>query len=236
MQCKSKDNLTDVTKDVTELLKKDLNLGPTMVRLAWHSAGTYSALSKTNGSNGGTIRHKDELGHGANAGLTKLVSMLDVIYSKHKSKISFADLIVLAGCVAIHEMGGPKIIFRSGRKDKPVEETPPEGRLPDADKGSMKKTNSHLRDVFGKMGFEDKDIVVLSGAHALGRCHPNASGYDGPWTPAPLTFNNYYYSLLLNDTWMPTTVSKTGNKQFNNKDGLMMLPSDMALLEDDKFK
>lgn len=73
-------------------------------------------------------------------------------------------------------MGGPKIIFRSGRKDKPTEECPPEGRLPDADKGSMKKTNSHLRDVFGKMGFEDKEIVVLSGAHALGRCHPNASG------------------------------------------------------------
>lgn len=143
---------------------------------------------------------------------------------------------MLSGCVAIREMGGPNIIFRSGRIDKPASDTPPEGRLPDADKGSMPKTNSHLRDVFGKMGFEDKEIVCLSGAHALGRCHPNASGFDGPWTPAPTYFNNMYYSLLLNDTWMPTTVAKTGKKQFNNKDGLMMLPSDMALLEDAKFK
>jgi len=78
--------------------------------------------------------------------------------------------------MAIKEMGGPRIIFRSGRRDKTQDDTPPEGRLPDADKGSLKKTNSHLRDVFGKMGFEDKEIVCLSGAHALGRCHPTASG------------------------------------------------------------
>jgi cytochrome c peroxidase len=147
-----------------------------MVRLAWHSSGTYSVHAKNHGSSGGTIRHSEELGHGANAGLAKLVSMLDTIYSKYKNKISFADLIILSGCVAIREMGGPEVIFRSGRKDKPVSDTPPEGRLPDADKGSMGKTNSHLRDVFGKMGFDDKEIVCLSGAHALGRCHPNASG------------------------------------------------------------
>ncbi len=42
---------------------------------------------------------------------------------------------------------------------------PPDGRLPDAAKGPP-----HLRDIFYRMGFNDQEIVALSGAHALGRC------------------------------------------------------------------
>jgi len=74
--------------------------------------------------------------------------------------------------------------------DAPETSTPPEGRLPNADLGSPQKTNCHLRDVFGKMGFDDREIVVLSGAHALGRCHPEASGFEGPWTATPHRLNN----------------------------------------------
>ncbi len=43
---------------------------------------------------------------------------------------------------------------------------PPNGRLPDASQGAQ-----HLRDVFYRMGFNDQEIVALSGAHTLGRCH-----------------------------------------------------------------
>jgi catalase (peroxidase I) len=43
---------------------------------------------------------------------------------------------------------------------------PPNGRLPDASQGAQ-----HLRDVFGRMGFNDREIVALSGGHTLGRCH-----------------------------------------------------------------
>ena len=53
--------------------------------------------------------------------------------------------------------------------------------LPDATKGNdPQKTAAALRkDVFYRMGFNDREIVALSGAHALGRCHPDASGYTG---------------------------------------------------------
>ena len=96
--------------------------------------------------------------------------------------ISYADLYTLSGVVAIEESGGPSIPFRLGRTDMPDGQTSPpesEGRLPDADKGSYKKTIGHVRDVFHRMGFSDRDIVALLGAHALGRCHTNASGYWG---------------------------------------------------------
>ena len=101
-------------------------------------------------------------------------------------------------------MGGPEVPWAAGRSDAADGSTsPPDGRLPDADKGSLGGTVAHLRAIFYRMGFDDRDIVALSGAHALGRCHPDASGYDGPWTPTPTTLNNGYYSLLLNVEWTP---------------------------------
>ena len=67
-----------------------------------------------------------------------------------------------------------------------------QGRLPDAAQGAQ-----HLRDVFYRQGFDDKDIVALSGAHTVGRCHLSRSGFDGPWTHTPLKFNNEYFRNLI---------------------------------------
>ena len=82
----------------------------------------------------------------------------------------------------MEEAGGPQISFRLGREDMSSGETsPPDGRLPDADKGGRKMTIEHMREIFYRMGFIDQEIVALLGAHALGRCHTDASGYWGPW-------------------------------------------------------
>jgi cytochrome c peroxidase len=109
----------------------------------------------------------------------------------------YADLYALSGVVAIETLGGPKIGFKAGRKDSmDPKDVTPDGRLPDADKGNAMKTAAHLREIFGRMGFNDQEIVALAGAHALGRCHADASGYVGPWTPTPTTFNNLYFRLL----------------------------------------
>jgi cytochrome c peroxidase len=47
--------------------------------------------------------------------------------------------------------------------------------------------------------FNDQEIVALSGAHAMGRCHTDRSGFEGPWTFSPVTFSNevsFWRSLL----------------------------------------
>lgn len=101
--------------------------------------------------------------------------------------------------------------------------------------GNPMKTAAHLREIFGRMGFNDQEIVALAGAHALGRCHADASGYVGPWTPTPTTFNNLYFTLLLNLKWEPNVVNK--HDQYKDPSGkLMMLPSDIVLIEDPAFK
>mmetsp|Transcript_16698 Transcript_16698/g.25927 ORF Transcript_16698/g.25927 Transcript_16698/m.25927 type:complete len:217 (-) Transcript_16698:318-968(-) len=181
------------------------------------------------------MRFKEEFSHGANAGLDKAVKKLEPLKSKFPD-ISYADLYTLSGVVAIETLGGPKVGWQAGRVDSmdPSDVTP-DGRLPDADKGAPGKTAAHLREIFGRMGFNDQEIVALSGAHALGRCHADASGYVGPWTPTPTTFNNLYFTLLLQLKWEPNTATK--NFQYKDPSGkLMMLPSDIVLIEDPDFK
>ena len=156
--------------------------------------------------------------------------------------LSRADAYTLAGVVAVAHMGGPEVPWAAGRSDAADGSTsPPDGRLPDADKGSLGGTVAHLRAIFYRMGFDDRDIVALSGAHALGRCHEEASGYWGPWTFAETTFSNEYFRLLLGETWTLKTTHNgrkwKGPDQFEDSSGkLMMLPSDVALLWDKTFR
>ena len=86
-----------VAQDAASLVAKEPDWGPTMVRLAWHSSGTYDKMKKDGGSGRGTIRFKEELAHGGNAGLgDTAVKWLEPIYAKYDG-LSYADLYTLAG-------------------------------------------------------------------------------------------------------------------------------------------
>ena len=169
-------NFKKVKEDVENILwnksYEDQHIGPLLVRLAWHASGTYDKDTKTGGSNGATMRFKKEANDGANAGLDQARNFLEPIKKSHPG-ISYADLWIYASYVAIESMGGPHIDFAHGRQDAVDEKAcPPNGRLPDAAKGRQ-----HIRDIFGRMGFNDQEMVALiGGGHALGRCHTKRSG------------------------------------------------------------
>jgi cytochrome c peroxidase len=237
-----------VKSSIAKLINSDLeargdgtSLIGTFVRLAWHCAGTFSKADKSGGSNGARMRFNPEANWGANAGLDTARKALEPIKAKYPN-ITYADLYTLAGVVAVEESGGPTIPFRLGREDMDSGETsPPDGRLPDADKGSKIKTICHIRDVFYRMGVDDREIVALLGAHALGRCHTDASGYWGPWTFAENTFSNEYFRLLLEERWSPKLTHNgqlwDGPDQYEDSTGqLMMLPSDIALVQDPSLR
>ncbi|KAJ1635053.1 heme peroxidase [Pavlovales sp. CCMP2436] len=207
-------------------------IGPMLVRLAWHCAGTYDVKSGTGGSDGATMRFKPESEHGGNAGLHHARALLEPLKRAHPN-VTYADLYVYAGVLAIEACGGPNVGFRPGRSDAAKPAAPevdkrfsPDGRLPNADAGDAgkDKTATHIRSIFYRMGFNDQEIVALSGAHALGRCHTDRSGYWGPWTRAETTLSNEYFREMIENTW----TDPTGE--------LMMLPSDMALIWDPKFR
>jgi len=223
-------------------------VAPMLVRLAWHCSGTWCEQAKNGGSEGATMRFKPESDHGGNAGLGIARKLLEPIKEKHP-EVSYADLYILAGIVAIEEMGGPSVGFRWGRNDatevKKPEEDPrfsPDGRLPDGYSPDWKDMGAqHLRDIFHRMGFDDRGIVALSGAHAVGRCHTDRSGFWGPWSRAEATLSNEYFRLMFEEKWTEKKTHKgkewKGPVQYENKEGdLMMLATDLALVTDDKFK
>ncbi|XP_059280454.1 probable L-ascorbate peroxidase 6, chloroplastic/mitochondrial isoform X1 [Lycium ferocissimum] len=227
--------LKSAREDIKELLNTTF-CHPILVRLGWHDAGTYNKNIEDwpqRGGSNASLRFDVELKHGANAGLVNALKLLQPIKDKYAG-VTYADLFQLASATAIEEAGGPKIPMKYGRVDVPAPEgCPEEGRLPDAGPPSP---SSHLRDVFYRMGLNDKEIVALSGAHTLGRSRPERSGWgkpetkytkDGPgnpggqsWTVQWLKFDNSYFKDI---------------KERRDED-LLVLPTDAVLFEDSSFK
>ncbi|KAF8196598.1 heme peroxidase [Pholiota molesta] len=231
----SKEDYIKVYNRIAEIMDEagdydDGSYGPVLLRLAWHSSGTYDKDSNTGGSNYATMRFEPEAKYGANAGLHVAREVMEKIKQEFPW-ITYGDLWTLGGVAAVQEMGGPKIPWRPGRVDGTESQVPPDGRLPDGSQGA-----DHLRNIFYRMGFNDQDIVALSGAHALGRCHRDRSGFEGPWTFAPTTVTNDYFKLLFDEKWVWKRWD--GPKQLEDKTtrSLMMLPTDYVLVQDKNFK
>ena len=166
-----KDDLEDLMTSSQEWWPADYgHYGPLFIRMAWHSAGTYRTSDGRGGAAGGRQRFAPINSWPDNANLDKARRLLLPIKQKYGRKISWADLMVLAGNVAVESMGFKTFGFAGGRED--------DFKGDDAvDWGPEKELDTQER--FDEAG----EIQGGLGASVMGLIYVNPEGPDGQPDP-----------------------------------------------------
>ena len=191
-------DLAAVKRDIAELLTTSQDwwpadfghYGPLMIRMAWHSAGTYRVTDGRGGGGAGQQRFAPLNSWPDNVNLDKARRLLWPVKKKYGQSISWADLMILAGNVALEDMGFPTFGFAGGRAD--VWE-------PDDDvywgaetewMGSDKRFSGEGRQLDKPLGATHMGLIYVNPEGPEGNPDPIAAAHDIRQTFARMAMND----------------------------------------------
>ena len=144
--------------------------GPLFIRMAWHSAGTYRTVDGRGGAAGGTQRFAPLNSWPDNANLDKARRLLWPVKRKYGRRLSWADLLILAGNCALESMGFETFGFAGGRED---------AFAPDESVYWGPENEMEASDRFS----DDGELEEPLGATVMGLIYVNPEGPDGEPDP-----------------------------------------------------
>jgi catalase-peroxidase len=169
--------------------------GPLFIRMAWHSAGTYRIGDGRGGAGSGTQRFAPLNSWPDNVNLDKARRLLWPIKQKYGRKISWADLMILAGNVALESMGFKTFGFGGGREDvwEPEEDIfwGPEGKW----LGDERYTGD--RDLDNPLAAVQMGLIYVNPEGPNGKPDPVAAARDIRETFARMAMNDYETVALI---------------------------------------
>ena len=207
-----------MSRDASSILRPDTYngsayYGALFVHLAWQAASTFRQTDYLGGANGARIRFAPQANWPFNVGMNKTMEVLRPVYDQFNDNgfsLSWADLIVLAGTVALEE--AVDVSKRSTTARKPHDDLDFCGGRTDASdgkgsnflppNGNYSLTVSEMKAVARQLGLSHDQAVALS-ARLRSPSQMARLGYFGSWTTNPTSLSNEYFITLLNNDWQP---------------------------------
>jgi catalase-peroxidase len=155
--------------------------GPFFIRMAWHAAGTYRVGDGRGGGGRGQQRFAPLNSWPDNGNLDKARRLLWPIKQKYGAKLSWADLLILTGNVAIESMGGPVFGFGGGRADTWEPENHVNWGAEEAWLADSKAPNTRYsgeRELHGNLGAVQMGLIYVNPQGPDANPDPVASGRD----------------------------------------------------------
>ena len=199
-------DLTAVKRDIEETLKTSQDwwpadyghYGPLMIRMAWHSAGTYRISDGRGGGGFGTQRFAPLNSWPDNANLDKARLLLWPIKQKYGKKLSWADLMILTGNVALESMGFKTFGFGGGRADvwEPAEDVywGSEGEWMGDD---IRYTGNGERILEQPLGASHMGLIYVNPEGPKGEPDPIGAAHDIRETFGRMAMNDYETVALI---------------------------------------